>query len=283
MNFKKILDGVNIQGYKVCKPTKEFKKLFPKKYVLSLDMFGERMIFNTDSLPKESLVYQPVGYIFTYADSLPNSLINNKVKYTDVGGCFPSCLDTYFSGTDEKIDLILSISPRDKIVPARFNDEIVIQCNSEQLLKGNKLKSNIMTIINNYLKEGKFDVMTWVRKVIFNYPINNNGMPVRFPNKVSDKTINNCSIKSDELFVEYDFRAKSYDKEDELIVDLEDAFEDLNKEVIVYDNYNHILDKLKSALDKKKLKYNLIDNDKLKVKAKYLREVNLKYQLTDFM
>lgn len=283
MNFRKILDGVNIQGYKVCKPTKEFKKMFPKKYTLSLDMFGERMIFNTDELPKESLVYQPIGYIFTYADTLPNSLINSKVKYNDVGGCFPSCLDTYFSNTDERVDLILSISPKNKVVPPRFVNEIVVQCNSEQLMSNNNIKSNILSIVNNYLKEDKFDVMLWVRKVIFNYPINNNGMPIKFPNKISDKTINNCSVKADELFIEYDFRAKNYDKEDELIVALEDAFEDLNKEVVVYDNYNHIVSKLKQALDAKKIKYKLEGNDKLIVKARYLREINLNYQLTDFI
>lgn len=281
MNFKKILDGVNIQGYKICNPTNEFKKKFPKKYIMSLDMFGERMMLNTDKLPKHSLVYQPIGYIFTYADSLPNSLINHKLKYKDIGGCFPDCLDSYFSNTDNNIDLILSISPKDKIVPARFVDEIVVQCNSDQLMKGN-LKNNIITIVNNYLKSGSLSTNEWIRKVIYNYPINNNGMPVRFPNNINDKVLKNSTVKPNDIFVTYDFRAKSYDKEDQLIIELENAFENLNNVVIIQDNYNHILQRLKKALDSKKLKYKIV-SDSIHVKAKYLRDLNMKYQITDLM
>ena len=283
MKFKKVLDGLNVQGYSVSKPSKAYKKLFPQKYVFSLDVFGEHVLFNSNEIPRNFTVYPPVGYIFTTDKTLPKFLINDRIQYKDVGGSFASCLDHYFSGTEDKIDLILSISPKNNEVPPRFVNEIVVQCNSDQLMKSNRLKENVMSIVNGYLKEGTFNVETWMRKVLFDYPINNNGLPVRYPKVINDKNVNNCSVSVNDIFVEYDFRAKSYEKEDALIVGLEDAFENLNEEVIIHENYNHLLSKLKKALDSKKLKYKELTPDSIKVKAKFLREVNLKYQLTDFI
>ena len=36
-------------------------------------------------------------------------------------------------------------------------------------------------------------------------------------------------------------------------------------------------------LDKKKLKYKVEGEDKIKVKAKYLRQLDISYQMTDFI
>lgn len=282
MNLHKILDAVNVQGYRINNPTKSFKKLFPKKYVLSLDLMGEHVVFNSDEIPKNFSLYLPIGYIFTYNESLPKFLASDKLKYKNVGGVFPSCLDEYFTGTEDKIDLILSICPRFETVPATFINEIIVQCNSEQIMKGN-LRNNVMSIVNNYLKDDELDVEHWVRKVVFNYPMNSNGLPVSYPRIINDKSFKNVKLKFSDVFVLYDFRAKSYDKEDKLIVALEDAFEDLNKKIVVCDTYNGMLKKLMKALDEKKLKYKIIDEDRIEVKAKFIHEVNLSFQITDFI
>ena len=283
MKFTKILDGDNIQGFKITKPSANFKKLFPKRYIFSLDVMGNHVIINENEIPNNFTIYPPVGYAFTYGDKLPSWLISNKVKYQDVGGSFPSCLDTYFVGTNDNIDLIISCCSRDKVVPAQFVNEIIVQCNSEQLLKGGKMKENVLKIVNGYLNEGEFNVEKWYRAVIFNYPFNNNGLPVKYPKVISDSTIKKCKVDVAAIFVEYDFRAKSYQKEEEFIRSVEDAFEDMNKEVIVYDDYNNILPRMKKELDKKKLKYKKISNDSISVKAKFIRQLNLTYQFTDFI
>ena len=282
MNLHKILDGVNVQGYRINNPTKNFKKLFPKKYILSLDLMGEHVVFNSDEIPKNFSLYPPIGYIFTYNENLPKFLVSDKLKYKNVGGVFPSCLDEYFTGTEDRIDLILSICPRFETVPATFINEIIVQCNSEQIMKGN-LRNNVMSIVNDYLKDDELDVEHWIRKVVFNYPMNSNGLPVRYPKIINDKSFKNVKLKFNDVFVLYDFRAKSYEKEDKLVVALEDAFEDLNEKVVVYDTYNGMLKKLMKALDEKKLKYKVIGEDKIKVKAKFIHEVNLSFQITDFI
>ena len=285
MNFRKLLDGVNVQAYKVLKPSKTWKKLFPRKYTFSLDVMGEHIIFNSDDIPKNFCVYPPLGYIFTYADSLPSFLVSDKLKYRDIGAVFPSCLDSYFTATDEKTDLILSICPRNNIVPATFINEIVVQCESEKLMKTN-IKTAIMNIIESYIKDEKLTVEQWARKIIFNYPINNNGLPVRFPKTVDDKSLNgnkSDKINCSDIFIEYDFRGRTYENEDLLISKLEDEFEDLNEEIEITENYNGTLSKIMKELDKKKLKYKKIGEDKIFVKAKYIRDLNLTYELTDFI
>lgn len=292
MNFKKILDGVNIQGYKIVKPNKAFKKLFPKRFIFSLDVMGQHVVFNTNEIPKNFCLYAPIGYVFTYDSRLPQFLISDKLLYQDVGGVFPSCLDEYFTATDKSVDLILSICPRGDIVPACFVNEIVVQCNSAQIMKGD-LKNNILSVVENYLKADDGNSMNaeaWARKVIFNYPMNNNGLPVRYPKTVNDKTLKEYKIKADQLFVEYDFRASSYDKENEFVIELEDAFEDMNRELTIYENYNGLLKRIRSELDKKKLKYKVlndvgenVDDPPISVKAKYLRELGLTYKMTDFI
>lgn len=283
MKFTKILDGNNIQGFSVSKPSATFKKLFPRRYTFSLDVMGNHIIINEDEIPKNFTVYAPIGYVFTYEKKLPKWLISEKVDFQDIGGSFPACLDSYFSGTDDNIDLIISCCPKDNIVPAQFVNEIIVQCNSDQLMAKNKLKENILKIVNGYLNEGEFTVENWFRSVIFNYPINNNGLPVHFQKVISENTIKRCSVNTNDLFIEYDFRAKSYEKEEEFIRSIEDNFENLNEEIIIYNDYNDILPRMKKELDKKKLKYKTLTNDSIKVKAKFIRDLNLTYQFTDFI
>ena len=282
MNFHKILDGTNVQAYSIHKPTNSFKKLFPKKYICSTDVLGNHIVFNVDELPKNYALYPPMGYIFTYANSLPSCLISDKLKYKNVGSVCPSCLDDYFTGTDDNIDLILSICPKDNVVPAKFVNEIVVQCNSNELLR-NGVKPSVLNILKAYLNDNCMSAEQWARKVIFNYPINSNGLPVRFPKKVSDATLKQSTIKDKDVFIEYDLRPKSYNKEDEVICELENAFEDLEEEVTVFETYNGTMKKIIKELDKRKLKYTADGEDKIKVKAKYLRKLNLSYQMTDFI
>lgn len=282
MNFRKILNGVNIQAYKINKPTKAFKKLFPRQYICSIDVLGQHMVFNVDELPRNFAIYPPIGYIFTYANSLPSCLVSDKLKYKNIGSVCPSCLDEFFTATNDKTDLILSISPKNKVVPAKFINEVVVQCNSDELLKSG-VENSIMQILKSYLDENQLDVEQWARKVIFNYPINSNGLPVSYPKKISDKTLNQTTIKNDDIFIEYDLRAKSYSNEDEVISELENAFEDMEEELTVFETYNGTLKKIIKELDKKKLKYKREGEDKIIVKAKNLRKLNLTYQMTDFI
>ena len=295
MKEKKIWDSDNIQGFKIINPTKKFKKIFPKKYIMSFDMFGKHQILNANTLPNSITFFTPLGYIFTYADNLPKILKTQNVKYENIGSTFVRCLDTYFIGENEgdskDIDLILACGSKNKVVPPAFTDELIIRCNSDTLtgesedraVKIKNIKENVLKILRSYMKEKTYTVEEWVKNVIFNYPVNNNGLPVRFPKNISDGNINSFTLNADDMFIEYDFRAKSYKHENEFISELEDAFESPDEEIQITNSYNDILNEIKKKLDEKKYKWKEVDENTIKTKLKYLRSIDMEYQLTDFI
>ena len=63
---------------------------------------------------------------------------------------------------------------------------------------------------------------------------------------------------------------------------LEDAFEDMNRDIVVYNTYNDILPKIMKALDAAKIKYTKINDHSIRTKLKSIREISIKYKLTDF-
>lgn len=295
MKVKKIWDSDNIQGFKIINPTKKFKKIFPKKYIMSFDVFGKHQILNTNTLPNSIACFTPLGYIFTYADNLPKILKTQNVKYENIGSTFVRCLDTYFIGENEgdaeNIDLILACGSKNNVVPPAFTDELIIRCNSDTLtgesedrtVKVKNIKENILKILRGYMKEKTYTVEEWTKNVIFNYPVNNNGLPVRFPKNISDDNINSFKLNADDIFIEYDFRAKSYKHENEFISELEDAFESPDEEIQITNSYNNILNEIKRKLDEKKYKWKEVDENTIKTKLKYLRDIDMEYQLTDFI
>lgn len=307
MKVKKISDTDNIQAYQIINPSKKFKKMFPKKYILSLDIMGRHSVMNVNTLPNKMILFAPIGYIFTYGNKLPN-LSSDKVKYEDIGSTFARCLDSYFIGKDagdsKDIDLILACGSKNKIVPPTLTEEIIIRCNSNDLIKNVKnvklnknenengdesegrsvnVKNNIMTIINSYISEVKYNVEDWIKDVVFSIPLNNNGLPVRYPNEINNKNINKFKLNADDVFIEYDFRAKTYEHENEFISNLENAFESPDLEIQITNTYNNILNVIKDKLKEKGYKWKDVGEDTIKTKLKYLRGIDVEYQLTDFI
>lgn len=300
MKLKKILDTDNIQGFKIMNPSKKFKKMFPKKYIISIDLVGKHHLLNSNSIPSSTSYFTSIGYIFTYNDKLPNYLYDSDVKYENIGSTFVRCLDTYFVGENdndsENIDLILACGCKNGIVPPTFTEELIIRCNSEALTKADgtkeakqndakikNIKTNVMKIIHNYMKTKKYTTEEWVKDVIFNYPVNSNGLPVHYPKLITNENINSFTLHEKDVFIEYDFRAKSYEQENEFISELEDAFESPNEEVYITNSYNNILEIIKKKLDEKKYKWSKVDDNTIKTKFKFLRDIDVEYQLTDFI
>lgn len=329
MKVKKLLDSDLIQCYSIINPSKKFKKMFPKKYITSLVISNKHVINNTNKLFTDGLLFAPIGYVFTYDTTLPSELkdiiSSLTYPYENVGSTFACCLDTYFTAnntnTSYNIDLILSCSSKNNVVPPTFTENLIIRCNSKELSKnlinninvktitssvnnaefdanlvidddiesmgrGNRIKNiknNIMTIVTNYLNNKKYNIEDWINDVVYKYPTNNNGLPVRYPNKIDNNNINNFKVKPNDLFIEYDFRASNYTHENTFITELEDAFERTNTEVQISDTYNGVLKNVIDELQKHNYKWKRINDDTISTKMKYLRDINVNYQLTDFI
>ena len=150
------------------------------------------------------------------------------------------------------------------------------------------ISKNIISYIETICRESApSSVEEWVDCIMSILPVNSNNLPIRYPKLISDSSFTPSAIKSysinkDNLYIEYDFHAKSYKSENQFITMLEDAFEDMNRDIVVYNTYNNILPKIMKALDAAKIKYVKLNAYSIRTKLKSLREISIKYKLTDF-
>lgn len=352
MNIKKIVDYDNVQCYYISNPTKAFKKRYPKKFILSLDSMGKHVVMNVDSLPSNLSYFPPIGYIFTYSNTVPKLIMNSSISYEECGSTMPRCLDSYFVASNTKntdeIDLILSCSCKNDISPPGFIENIIIRSNSNILIEAKSkqvrnrkytaikrnrnpaksiikdnpyisvlgtpdegkdneesvyhpprvntkcikyevkpsalnLRNNIMTLIVEYLKQKNYTVEKWIHEVITKFPVNNNGLPLRFPDVLNDNNINEVKLSYTNLFIEYDFRASDYDHEMSFIQSIEDGFENMESTVMILDSYNGILQRIIQELKSKGFPWRTINKYTIEVKIKYLRLIDVEYEITDFI
>lgn len=304
MKLKKIINFDCLQAYSIINPSKKFKLMFPYKYIFITCINGYVNTYNTDKIPIEFAYAPIVGYIFTYEKKLPDFFNSAKVnKYTNLGSTFPSCLDQYFTSSEgdegKEIDLILSCSGRNDEVPIYFKDTLIIRCNSYELIGNAKsdikqtsknIKINILKILNLALIDD-IDKNTeeWTINIIQNAPLNDNGFPLKYPKLITDSLFKKSNIKDmkkinkDLIFIEYDFRAKNYEHENNFIYALEEAFEDMNAKVEIFDTYNGILKNIVEEMDKKRLKYKKVTDHSIETTLKNIRSLDITFQLTDFI
>lgn len=145
------------------------------------------------------------------------------------------------------------------------------------------LRNNIMSLITEYLKQKNYTVEKWIHEVITKFPVNNNGLPLRFPDELNNDNINEVKLSYTNLFIEYDFRASDYDHEMSFIQSIEDGFENMESTVMILDSYNGILQRIIQELKSKGFPWRTINKYTIEVKIKYLRLIDVEYEITDFI
>lgn len=296
MKLKKIIDRDNLQAYSISSPSKQFKLRYPFKYTFIMCMNGMIKTYNTNKIPTEFAFIPMVGYIFTYEKSLPDFFSSNSARYLNYGSTYPSCLDQFFTsaeGDDKKIDLILSCTGRNKEVPLTFKDSLVVRCNSKELASGKydspskNIQTNVLNIVNTALNENiDADAEAWTLNIMQNIPLNDNGYPLRYPKTIDDSMFDSKKMKKltqGDVFIEYDFRAESYDAENSFISSLEEAFEDMNAKIEVFNTYNNVLKDIKEEMTKKGMKFKQLTDYSIETTLGDLRKLTVKFQLTDFI
>ena len=118
-------------------------------------------------------------------------------------------------------------------------------------------------------------------------PINDNGFPNKYPNVIDDALFKNKSklvVNKNQLHIDYDFRAKSYEQENTFIIALENAFEDLNRTITMYNTFRNILPKIIDEHERLKLKYKKKDDENcIETTIKNIRMCNITYEIIDFI
>ena len=183
------------------------------------------------------MFYEPRGlFIFTYDSKLPKMCMKwfkefeeaydlgeeCRKELMDIGFVHPwSLLDYIYDrsvSTEKKgqevvhtVNAVLRIVPGLNEVPAVFCEEMIIRCNSEEMLgrgvkvngklKGvsglgedvlsSNLRKNVMKVVNGWLKErlGDFDTERFLMKVCYEGAWNDFGFPIVFPKTVNDKSM----------------------------------------------------------------------------------------------
>ena len=128
MIFKKIVDLHNIQGYLIKSPTQKIKKVFPKRFIVSVVLNGMHKIENCDSIPFYCCFPGCVGYIFSYmkfSDKFFSKYDNDDSFVEILGNTISGPLEEYF--IDYIPDLILNYIPTRDIVPITIRGGIVVK------------------------------------------------------------------------------------------------------------------------------------------------------------
>lgn len=293
MKLIKILDKYNIQGYSIKNPEPQLKSVMKHKYLISIiNNEGKPYILDVDYIPRLLFANSCVGYVFTTESNIPPvySIEDNEFKDIYFGRTLPICLDDYYIDCPEDINIIIECSwaANESTDILAFGNNY-IRGNIERLLKsknvGQYIRDAIEVNIQKLLLENnKFKCLSeWIDKIVHELPICElSGMPMRFPKVIKPEMLKVKKIDLSNMFVGYDIRAKNYDEEANIIKGIEDAFEDKNRIVRVYDSYNGLLDRMVKALKAKEMNYELHE-DYLEVRVKDLKNLDLEYKITDFI
>lgn len=301
MKLKRILNIDAIQAYTIVSPTKRIKAMFPYKYIFVLNFKGKTIFGNTNVIPQQFYFMPMIGYIFTYEKTLPDVIKSNRyMSYTNYGHTHPVGLDQFFinNGSDNVIcDLVLSCTATNESMPVQMCENIIIRCNSHQLVNNEtkdveimskNIKSNIKKIINTMLKKvSPTNVEEWLLNIIEHSPFNDNDMPYKYYDNITDALFKSktVTLNNKQISIGYDLRADDYEFENKFIHALELSFEDKKHEVIVYDTYNGLMKRVMSAFDKNNFKYEKITDHSIKVEIgnlwKCSDEIDL--QITDLI
>lgn len=313
MQLKKIHNTEELQVYSIKNPTERIKKMFPKKYIIGVNSHGLTHFLNVNTFPSYMAYGSCTGYIFTYDNDIPKIIKTASKKKRKresqieiIGSTLPVCLDKHFnkvySKIDDEIDLVISCSSKNSIMPISFTQEIIIRTNSmklfgfeskETLIKELSLKDKIdmskkiVKTVNDNLSDID-SIETWIYEIITNVPLNCEGLTMKYPNSITTKDLKKKCVSKDKLFIGYDFRPrcenfnKVYEYENLIITSIEDMFEKKTMKLSIKDNFNGLLEKMKKELDEKKIKYTN-KKDEIVISLENLRKLDLEYEITDFL
>lgn len=281
MELQKIINTSKIQCYYIKNPSKVIKKAYPKKFIYSiLTQNGDIKIYNTNKLNYYMFLFN-TGFVFTYYnDKQLGKMFSDK--NVDKPITYPNGeLNNYL---DEENNVILNVTTRDKEIPPRLLYDIIIKTNSKLInkLSEKELKNAIKNAILNNIGDEEYTVESWISEILQNIPISQSELK-RFPNIINNKNINNLNIKLENLCFEYNIHCSDRVNEIDTISKIEKTLDNINEVVYVYNTYNDILKKIISQAVKQKIKFKMLNENKLSIKYSDLCKIKIDYTINDFI
>ena len=288
MWLDKLYDNKLYQVYSIHEASKEFREKYPSKFILVYCTQSGFYVDKVDELSMEDLIIDGgCLYMFTYQAKLPKKILgalDTDVKLPEQR-TFSACLDQYY---EKSIGAIFEVYPAFNQVSPLFNQSIVIRAPIKKL-KMDGLATQLIDIVSDVFKSRAEEfkditVEDWLESFIQTPFSTYFNTCVIYPQRIDDKSLLKYKkLTPNSLIITYDARAKNYNEEVTLFATIGEAFEKKDTWVTVYDSYNGLLKKVTNALDKGNLKYKRLNEFSITVPYKHLKEINITYELTDFL
>lgn len=299
MELHKIVDEECLQIYNVIKPDKQWKEVFPYKYVYIYYDLMDNNIYIKQS--NEFDVYKLIdictnmnsdtfAYVFatesaTKLKRLTSCLTNeiddknNKYYVDKTCGLNPANPELF---TKEN-NVMFNILSKDnfKYSPLFINEHIYVLSDYKEIINENKKSfykciNNIVNdnmkiqIENNKKSKYKSQFVKFVIDLKNYFPFNYNGSIRRFEDKITAKDFLTLPINSKDFikyYIGYDSRDIDSLKENDLVKQME-TLTDNNKNnwMIIYETYNNPIKKILNICDKNKIEYKMVNKKSILIK-----------------
>ena len=299
MELHKVIDESLLQIYNIVKPDKQWKSVFPYKYVyVYYDIMNNNVFIKQsndfDIYKLLDICTNPMSNYFAYVFTtepinklkrLTSCLYDMKSKdknkyYVDkTCGLNPANPELF---TKEN-NVMFNILSKDNFEypPTFIHEHIYVLSNYDEIINENKKAFNkcINNIVNKDIdkqiesnKHSKYNSL-FVKFIIDlknNFPLNYNGSIRRFSNKITSKdfitkgTNNNETLK---FYIGYDSRDIDSQKENSLVKTME-TITDTNKNnwMIIYETYNNPIKNIIDICNKNNIEYKIVNKKSILIR-----------------
>lgn len=286
------------QGYLIKNPSKEFKDLYPKKFILVSTK--KNNVFNVEDMNELDSYDNFSDVWFTYDEEFSKSSITNawaeffpsnvKSEKENELELVQVNLNKYLPLANPKIkksvDVIFRISPNSIIDPRLMFTSTIIFKNHEELGDVQFRKSIEEYISSLSSDKSIMEIDTtekWLMKYLREIPININGKVYQLKDKISDEDFKKkFQPKPEDFLVGYSTNIKNFDDEIKAMKNIEIDFIDYEKELTIYNDYTNILERIVNECKKKKINHKL-DEISIKIKAKDFYSLDLEFEIINYL
>ena len=286
--------ATDVEGYYIEKPSEEFKKLYPKKYIVA--SIKDNRVWNIDDMKELPIKQHDIAYLFTYDDKMFKTSSHNLFDWQPPSltrmenwqKVMPADLDNYLmDDAKEKSNVIVKLVPKVSNQDPRFINSVVIRTNYE-FLKTVELKASFEAMIKSVYSDQYFKTINttekWLKELLKEIPFDLRKQPLMFGKSIDDELFKKkITPKLDDFVIGYSSRIPDIKEEFEFIKMLETTFSDFKStDIIVFDDYTGIVEKITKEADKKKIPYDKTPTS-VQLSSEDFYKMDLDFEIVNFI
>ena len=318
MELHKVIDESLLQIYNIVKPDKQWKSVFPYKYVyVYYDIMNNNVFIKQsndfDIYKLLDICTNPMSNYFAYVfttepisklkrltSCLYDMKSKDKNKYYVDKTCGLNPANPELFTKDNNVMFNILSKDNFEYPPTFIHEHIYVLSNYNEIINENKKVFNkcINNIVNKDIekqiesnKHSKYKSL-FVKFVIDlknNFPLNYNGSIRRFSNKITSKDFTTKGTNTNEtlkFYIGYDSRDIDSQKENSLVKTME-TITDTNKNnwMIIYETYNNPIKNIIDVCTKNNIEYKIVNKKSILIRNNKYSELakHLITSISDFV